>query len=134
MSGRLRWERLSALCLGILWLFWLPVEDNGLLAVHLFALGSSALTTLRVQRAQLWMSWKPGYRMVMMGCLAGFLVTPIALLLMVFKSGFHGHNSPDYTLDQMAAVLWSLPLWLASGGILGLGWHIWISNASPSKP
>lgn len=133
MPGRLHWLRISALCLGILWLFWLPVEENGLLAVYLFAVGSSALAVWRMQRAQIWRSWKPGYRIVSLGFLAGFLVAPIAILLMAFKSGLHGHNAPDYTPGQIIVVIQSLPWWLAGGGILGLGWHIWISSASTTK-
>jgi len=128
MSGRHRWLRISAISLGILWIFWLPVEDDSLLAVYLFAIVSSTLSVFRVERSHLLKSWKPGFRMVSLGCLAGTLVTPVALLLMAFKSGLHGHNTSDYAPNQILAVIRSFPIWFAGGGILGLGWHMLTSE------
>lgn len=129
-SAEKNFLRLSAISLGILWLFWLPVEDNGLLNVYLFALGISLLMTLWLRRSRLWGSWKPGKRIVSLGSLAGLLVTPLALLLMAFKSGLHGHLAPDYTPDQVLAVIKSSPIWLIGGGMLSLGLHLWKSNPS----
>lgn len=134
MPGRLRWIRSSAILLGILWLFWLPMEDSSLLAVYFFAAGNSALAIYRLQRTKMWSTWKPGLRIVGLGCLAGFLVVSIALLLMAFKSGLHGHGVPDFTPAQILAVGRSFPIWVAGGGILGLGWHFWGSSSITTKP
>jgi len=122
--------RISAISLGILWLFWLPVEDSSLFTVYLFALGISLLIAIWLQRSRLWGSWKPTWRMVSLGSLAGLLVTPLALILMVFKSGLHGHLTPDYTSDQILTVLKNSSIWLIGGGMVGLGLQLWISSAS----
>jgi hypothetical protein len=46
-------------------------------------------------------------------------VTPLAIGLMAFKSGLHGHNAPDFTLAQMQAALDLFPYFALAG--LGVG-------------
>lgn len=122
--------RITTLFLGGLWLFWLPVEDDGLALVFFFAIGICTLIFIRMLRTRLWGKWQPGYRLIGLGSLAGILVTPAALLLMAFKSGLHGHSAPDYTPSQVILVLKSFQYWVAVGVAVGLGLHFWISSAS----
>jgi hypothetical protein len=60
-------------------------------------------------------------RHIMVGAAAGIAVTPLALLLMAFKSGLHGHGSPDFTIGQMQAVVLRTPVWVIAGSLLGWG-------------
>jgi hypothetical protein len=60
------------------------------------------------------------------GLLSGLAVTPLALLLMAFKSGVHGHGLPDFTPNQVTLVLLSTPAWAAAGLLVGLGIALWM--------
>jgi hypothetical protein len=62
---------------------------------------------------------------VLVGTLAGLMVAPLALLLMAFKTGLHGHGTPDFTPAQVQAVLLYSPAWGGSGLLLGLGSGLW---------
>ena len=55
------------------------------------------------------------------GLLAGLAVGPLASFFMIFKTGLHGHGAPDFTPQQMAAVLLRTPIFGISGLLLGLG-------------
>ena len=60
-------------------------------------------------------------RHIVIGGGAGLLLVPLAILLMAIKTGIHGHGSPDYTLDQMQAVLSRMPFFVLGGALLGAG-------------
>jgi hypothetical protein len=115
------WMRLLALVLGIALLLWLPIEDVSEQSVVLFAALVSAWLALRycltIQAGEIryWL------RHMLAGALAGLFVTPFALFLMALKTGLHGHNTPDFTLHQMQAVLYRTPIWVLVGLLLGLG-------------
>lgn len=113
--------RLLALVLGIALLFWLPIEDVSEQSVVLFAALVSAWLGLRYL-----LPARPGEihylrRYLLTGALAGLAVTPLALFLMALKTGFHGHYAPDFTIEQMQAVLYRAPVWVFVGLLLGLG-------------
>jgi hypothetical protein len=113
--------RLLALALGIVLLLWLPIEDVSEQSVVVFAALVSAWLALRywlmVQTGEI-RYWR---RHLLVGALTGLLVTPLALFLMALKTGLHGHNTPDFTLEQMQAVLYRTPIWVFVGLLFGLG-------------
>ena len=117
--------RLPAVLLGAAILLWLPFEDSGtfwirLIAVLACALAAAAAGPALVEKLhQRWYAWP------VVGLAAGLLVTPAAVLLMAFKSGIHGHGSPDFTPAQVAALLASWPVWALSGLLAGLAVVVW---------
>lgn len=115
------WMRLLALVLGVALFLWLPIEDVSEQSVVLFAALVSAWLALRY-----WLTVQPEathywLRCLLAGALTGLFVTPLALFLMALKTGMHGHNTPDFTFEQMQAVLYRTPIWVLVGLLLGLG-------------
>jgi len=126
--------RLLAICLGISLLLWLPIEDTAVTWTILFAMSIS------VWLAIAFLIKKPLsfrfllYDHILAGALAGFLVTPIALLLIVFKTGLHTHEAPDYTIEQFISTVWKTPIWIVGGLLIGLGSGIWmITRETPAN-
>jgi len=125
--------RILGLILGASLLFWLPIEDSGDRWVLLF---SAAISTLIA--AQCWLQLigrfgKRGYWLVLSGLLAGILVTPVAVLLMALKTGLHGHQGPDFSGDQIMAVLVRTPVWIVSGFLAGAGLEIFWRQKTGQK-
>lgn len=117
--------RLVTLLFSVLVLMWLPFEDSQVEWVILLAF---LLTLLAVA----WFLWVysrthilTGWIYPVIGLTAGCLVVIASLFLMVFKSGIHGHNAPDFTPDQIIHILRSLPAWILGGCLLGLGFGLW---------
>ena len=117
--------RLLALGLGAGVLLWLPVEDQGIHKALFFAAGSCAW-------AATWMlvSVSPRergffWRHLLTASLAGLLVSPLTVGLMLIKSGSHAHSTPDFSLAQMQAVFLRTPFWMGGGFLLGLGAATW---------
>ena len=126
-SSELRRLRILALVIGILIFIWLPFEDTHLRWVILFAVAIATWGAARVLT-----TFQTGTRIGLFiypiaGALAGLSVTIIEILLMVFKNGLHGHSSPDFTYEQMAALLPYALLWTAVGLIIGTGLLLWNS-------
>lgn len=126
----LRRLRLFTLTLGGLLLLWLPVEDESehwviLLAAAICSLFAARLLVTPLPRS--WLGWLPRNEWPHwlaypgLAALAGLGITPVALFLMAFKSGVHGHSRPDFTPDQLASVIARTPLWVAAGLLVGLG-------------
>ena len=119
------WLRISGLILGIGILVWLPVEERSELGVLVI---SGAICTW----SAIWLLSKPVLndkqlllRHVLVGTGAGLLIAPVAILLMAFKSGIHGHGTPDFTISQMQDVLSRIPYFVLSGFLVGLGSGLW---------
>jgi hypothetical protein len=55
------------------------------------------------------------------GLLAGLLAGPLIGSLMVVKISLHGHNTPDFTLEELVGSLARAPVWTAAGLLAGLG-------------
>jgi uncharacterized membrane protein YedE/YeeE len=112
--------------LGIALLFWLPIEDTTETWALLFAIAISTWLAIafflskRVKLRSLLVEY------ILSGTLAGILVTPIALLLMAIKTGFHAHEAPEYTSQQLVSTVWKTPLWIVGGFLVGLGSGIWL--------
>lgn len=113
--------RMLFLILGGLLLVWLPLEDLSENWALLFALALCALIASRVLSTATQAARGRWYTYPLAGILAGLAATPAALFLMAFKSGVHGHGRPDFTPDQVTAVLLRAPVWVISGLLLGSG-------------
>jgi hypothetical protein len=116
----LNWLRLAALLLGVLLLLWLPVEDTDEVHVLVASAAVSAWLALRYLVSLPGPAKRLG-RHILVGTLAGLAVTPLALFLMAFKTGLHGHESPDFTAEQIYFVIYRTPIWGFAGLLLGLG-------------
>jgi hypothetical protein len=126
MEPALRLWRNLSLILGFLLFVWLPVEDVKASLVTVFAI---AICGLAVARFSILIRVQPGSKhwlaYLLSGIIAGAAITPVTFLLMAFKSGLHGHGSPDFTPEQVISVLWLTPLWIIAGLLIGLGAGIW---------
>jgi hypothetical protein len=113
--------RTSGLLLGIVVLIWLPIEESS-------ALGMLVVAVLICTWAGIWLLLKTDsykehgiIRHMLIGGGAGFLVAPLAILLMAIKTGIHGHGVPDFTIEQMQAVLSRMPYFIFGGLLVGAG-------------
>jgi hypothetical protein len=120
------WLRLAALLLGIALLLWLPLEDVSVNWVLFFAGAINLWWAVRFLAAR---SSTNSNRLIVhylwVGTIAGLAVPPLAVLLMVFKSGVHGHGFSDFFPDQLQAVLLRTPAWGGAGFFLSLGSALW---------
>lgn len=62
--------------------------------------------------------WLPATTLV--GLAFGLGLTMLTLFFMALKTGLHAHG-PEYTLTEIAWVWQQLLLWVAVGGVVGLG-------------
>lgn len=110
-------------------LVWIPLEDQSVTSVTLFAAAICMLATAwllaRSRRSPSSKSWL-AYPLA--GLLGGLATAPLALLLMAIKTGLHGHPTPDYTAAQIGTILISVPIWAVAGVVIGLGAGLWIKN------
>jgi len=117
--------RVMAVLLGVAILLWIPFEDTSTIWVRLFALLVCSLAAIYIsvkittEKRRRWVIYPA------LGLLTGLLVTPAAILLMAFKSGIHGHSSPDFTPAQVSSVLSSWLIWVLVGLLAGLAVAIW---------
>jgi hypothetical protein len=115
------WLLFLALLLGVYLLSWLPYEDKDETRAILSAAAVNAWIALRYIVRQPAHSRKNLLRPTVAGFLAGLAITPLALFLMAFKTGIHGHGSPDFTAEQIFAVIYGTPIWSGAGLLVGLG-------------
>jgi len=115
------WFRFTALLLGFGILVWLPVEDQSELGVLIASglictwMAALLLITPPQKNRQLIL------RHALVGSGAGFILAPLAIILMAVKSGIHGHGTPDFSVDQMQSVISRIPFFVLSGFLIGLG-------------
>jgi hypothetical protein len=101
-------------------LLWLPVEDTDEKGVLAFAATVNAWLVARHLVNLNPAAQKSLPRHILGGLLAGLAVTPVALFLMAFKTGIHGHGTPDFSAEQILAVINRTPVWGSAGLLLGL--------------
>lgn len=119
---------------GMGWLFWFGYEDRGLsIVVGLSALACTAygLTLLS--------GWLRGreltagalrQRTVLAGGIAGLLVAPLAVMMMLVKIAIHSHGIPDFTTADLWAVLTRTPVWGLIGALVGVAGGLLLSQAA----
>lgn len=117
--------RFAALLLGLALLLWLPFEDLHINFVLFFALAISTWLGARFLLAVPPDPKRILLRHLLVGLIAGLLVTPLAFGLMAFKTGVHGHGAPDFTPAQIGAVIRRTPIWIGGGMLIGLGSALW---------
>jgi hypothetical protein len=108
-------------------LLWLPVEDVRPLGALLFGAALAGLAAVRILAALPApyvvqpTSTRPLLTASLAGALAGLAAAPLAAFLMVFKSGLHAHPIPDFTVEQLLAVLKLAPIFTLAGFMIGTG-------------
>jgi multisubunit Na+/H+ antiporter MnhE subunit len=110
---------------GLVIFIWMSLEDNGTFTVSL--LGAGLATSLILYQALERIGGKElSMRffiplLVGLGALIGAASSLATILLMFFKTAWHGHGFPDYPLELMRDMLFRLPAWAIAGGLLGIG-------------
>lgn len=125
VSGFLKLLRLLALLLGVIILFWLSFEDQSEYAVLLLSTAVCAWWAARFLVERPSGRTTVLIRHIIICTLAGLAIAPVAILLMAFKSGIHGHGSPDFTAWQIQSVLSRTPFLTVGGLLLGVGSALW---------
>lgn len=121
--------RLALLGSGILVFIWLGLEDNSTLSVAILGTLLSVLLSLMAIRTYgpraplVPRIWLPGF--ILSGAIIGAGAVVFTVLLMFFKTAWHGHAFPDYPVPLMAAMLSRLPLWAVGGACMGAGVGLW---------
>lgn len=124
-----RWLRRSILAIsGIAWFIWLGVEDQSVYYVLALAV-LAALDALFILPIGDWVSDDSGNTrpllVVLIGLAIGACVPVVAALLMLVKVSLHSHSQPDFSLEQVLAILQTMPVWALAAGLLAAGWLIW---------
>jgi hypothetical protein len=116
--------RKAGLILGTLFLIWLPIEDTDTRYVIPLAAGFCAWLGARVILSRRIDAGMVAFASI--GLLAGLVVSLVAVALISFKGGLHGHGFPEFALAQVKDVLNSTPWWAAGGLAAGLamGWKV----------
>ena len=119
------WLRWMGVGLAAALLLWIPIEDQNPNMAMLFAAAWCAWFAVRLaqhpDQSSSRISSRLAWRWMVLGALAGVLVTPLAIIFLVFKIGWHAHEVPDFTVPQMLDVLARSPIWAAGGALVGLG-------------
>jgi hypothetical protein len=124
IGGRF-WLRLIGLLLGCGILIWVGIEDLSELGVLVFSGAICSWTAARLLITTSPDNKQLILRYILVGAGAGLVVAPLAVILMAFKSGVHGHAVPDFTVDQMWTVLSRAPYFILGGLLMSLGIGIW---------
>lgn len=110
---------LIALC-GLAVLIWMSVEDTSVVPPVALGLSISLLVAAFQFRKNKTLHW--GLLVTaLFGAAVGLGTAFAAALLMLLKTGWHGHIVPDYPLGMLLDVLRRAPAWAAAGGLAGLG-------------
>jgi hypothetical protein len=117
--------RFLLLAYGLVLFIWMSLEDNGTLTVSLLGAGLATSLILyqtleRIGRKELSMRFFIPL-LIGLGALIGAASSFATILLMFFKTAWHGHGFPDYPLELMGDTLFRLPAWALAGGLIGLG-------------
>lgn len=121
MWDRRIWFRLTTLLIGGGLLIWLPFEESSTSGVVLFSIVICMLTLLYFSKRFSVGSRVTLIRSTLVGLLSGLAVSPLAIFLMAFKSGLHGHGAPDFTPAQVDLVLSLFPYFGLGGVSAGVG-------------
>lgn len=114
--GGLRW---SGAVWVALFLLWLPLEDTSTWPAQILAALGITWGYVRFFGA----AGSKGWTWVRRGLVVGLAVPILAVLLLVFKTGLHGHGFPELPLPRLAAPLTWLPVWLAAGLLFSFFWQ-----------
>ena len=101
---------------------WLMSESSQIPAALL--LSAVLVASLGVRRAARRSATAPaGMRRVgvaaLAGCILGALVPLLATAMMLVKVALHSHGQPDFSPEDLLAVLGRVPVWAIGAGLLG---------------
>ncbi len=119
---RLLLTSLTVLCLAAAFV-WIGYEDQSTGRVSLLgACGASLAVLLIAERRYGRRPLAP--RQWLMGCmsaglLGGLATGPLVIVLMALKVSLHGHAVPDFSPQDVLAVLATIPIWGGAGFLLG---------------
>lgn len=111
-DGRAR--RISGLLWGLAFLLWLPQEDQTPQAALMLAALAAGLGLWRGLAGG-----TPGWKWAGWGALAGLGVAPLAVGLILVKSGLHAHGFLDLGPRALLAMLLAGPGWGLGGALAG---------------
>jgi hypothetical protein len=112
---------------GLAWFLWLGIEDRSVTPVLVVALLVSSSVVLGLPLKEWgWRRDSPSgrWQAALIGLLTGATVPLLATLLMFMKVSLHSHDQPDFSIDQVIAVLRTVPIWSISGGLVGVAWSV----------
>lgn len=117
--------RYIAIATGTLVLVWLSIENDSLFLLTIL----SALITTLGMIVLLSRSSRPvlarWYAYPLVGAVTGLLIIPVALMLVLVKIGLHNHPLPDFTPEQVHALLRLTPASILAGFLAGSGFQAW---------
>jgi hypothetical protein len=120
------WLRGVIFIFAVILIFWLPVEDATAETPFLFSIIAGSLLTLlastKIHIPPCQLIW---IRYPIAGVVTGFIIPFVAVLLMLFKSGLHGHGFPDFTTLQYISILQRTPGLMAVGVFVGFARSFW---------
>jgi len=123
----MRWAAIGG---GLVFMFWLPVEDQT--ADMAFGMSSAVCVWLA--------SWyahrhpprrRPLWGMVALGAVAGLAVCPLVAGLLLLKTGLHAHAGLELPAAVLRDVLTRTPIFGLSGLLIGLGVGLWQHKKPP---
>src|SRR5262245_3786246 len=94
--------RFALMDYGLLISIWMSLEDNGMLTVSLLGAGlSSALILYQIFARFAGKTLETRFLFPALGAFIGAASPIAAILLMFFKTAWHGHGFPDYPVELM---------------------------------
>jgi hypothetical protein len=114
----------------LLFLVWLPIEDTHIWASAALAIGAGALLAFHFAPRFRSTSW---FGALFMGAMLGGSLPLLTIFLMAFKSGLHAHGFADFTLRQLSAVLYSIPVTILIGLLIAALTKLTISRGVQEK-
>ena len=96
--------------------FWQRTEDVDLIIVTLLGLSASGLILFSFTATKEFAQTLPAY--LLSGLTAGLLVTPLILILIVFKSSLHAHGFFELPSGQITDILINSFYWLFIGPLV----------------
>ncbi|MBL8133356.1 MAG: hypothetical protein JNL42_15965 [Anaerolineae bacterium] len=115
-----RFRRAAALFFGAALLIWMGVEDHSAVMPVLFGFILSGLFFLH-RDGRLLKQRGAEAALILAGSGIGLGTALTAALLMLVKTGWHGHLFPDFPPGMILDVLARAPWWGAAGAFAGLG-------------
>jgi hypothetical protein len=100
-----------AIIWGILFLAWLPLEDQSAILPAILGLMASWIIAINFP------DHLAAYKSLR-GAIFGGLFILLAMLLMIFKSGLHAHGFPDFPLDSFLQLARLFPGAVIAGSIV----------------
>lgn len=101
----------------LLFLLWLPFEDTEIWFAALLALDLCIWLGLRGWPVWIKLESSPLALAASSAWLAA--IPTLAIALMAFKSGLHGHGFADFTANQVGTIILAIPICFFFGGVLG---------------